>query len=427
MLMKLTYTQQFTYRDLPVDFRERFAESVVTVPYWEVTDPEKMRGFFRDGLAEMLHAARAGFDAVAVTEHGHSSYDVSPNPDLTAAIFAYTTETEGLDVGVHVIGRTLGKTREPLRVAEEYAVLDHISGGRLLAGLPVGLPYDANFNYGGAPIETRARYEENLRLVLKAWTSREPFAWNGRYAQHPAVNIWPRPLQSPHPPISVPSAGTPSTIRTALERDFGFNLIAFFGDPMVIAKPIYDHFWQTAAEMGVDDNPYRAAYAQFVAVADTDEEAERLYAPHIEYCFANGINYVPMYRLAMPGGIPPDGLRRLLAMPPPPAGPPPRYRELVASGAVVAGSAATVRERLEMIARTFRIGNLSVFMQIGSMPHDLTKHNIDQFASGVLPHLRPIWSEYDDDNRWWPVRLGGRPPSPKQASLGERTSTAVSR
>src|SRR5262245_45968650 len=107
--MKLTYTQQFPYRDLPDDFRDRYEESVVTVRYPDVVDPPKMTQVFRNGLDEMMHAARAGFDAVAVTEHSHASYDVSPNPDLTAAIFAYTTETEGLEVGVQVIGRTLGK------------------------------------------------------------------------------------------------------------------------------------------------------------------------------------------------------------------------------------------------------------------------------------------------------------------------------
>jgi alkanesulfonate monooxygenase SsuD/methylene tetrahydromethanopterin reductase-like flavin-dependent oxidoreductase (luciferase family) len=420
--MKVTYTQQITYRDLPEDFSERFVESVVTNPYHELVDPERMRAAFRHALDEMMHAARAGFDAVAVTEHGSANYDVSPNPDLTAAAFAYATEVEGLDVGIHVIGRTLGKTREPLRVAEEYAVLDTISGGRLLAGFPVGLAYDANYNYGVPPVETRARYDENLRLVLKAWTEREPFAWNGRYAQYPGVNIWPRPQQTPHPPVSIATIGTPTTARFALERDLGFNLVAFQGDPMQIAKPVFDQFWELAPEVGADDNPYRATYAQFVALADSDAEAERLLAPHVEYSFANGIGHIPFYRLAMPGGIPPDGLRHLMAGGPPPAPGRPRYRELVESGAVVAGGPDTVAERLEHLARTMRVGNLSLFMQLGSLPHELTTHAIDLFCDRVLPRLRPLWSEYDGANRWWPARLGGQPPSPRQ--LGAETEEA---
>ncbi len=414
--MKITYVQQFTYRDLPADFSTRFVESVVSLPYDELVDPERVRGAFRNGLDEMMHAARSGFDAVAVTEHGHCSYDMSPNPDLTAAAFAYATETEGIEVGIHVIGRTLGKTREPLRIAEEYAMLDNISGGRLLAGFPVGLAYDANFNYGVAPVETRSRFDENFELIMRAWTDREPFPWNGRYAQHPAVNIWPRPLQQPHPPVSITSIGTPSTTRLALQRDLGFNFVAIGGDPMVAAKPVFDQFWQTASELEVDDNPFRATCAAFVAVADTDAEAERLYAEHIEYSFASGIGHLPLYRLVMPGGIPPEGLKQLMASAPPTAAGPPRYRDLVDSGAVVAGSAATVRERLELLAKTFRVGNLALFLQIGSLPHELTKHSIDLFTRDVLPHLRPLWSEYDNANRWWPVRLGGMPASSRQAA-----------
>lgn len=153
-----------------------------------------------------------------------------------------------------------------------------------------------------------------------------------------------------------------------------------------------------------------------MAVADTDADAERLYAEHIEYSFANGIGHIPFYRLAMPGGIPPAGLKQLMASAPPPVSGPPRYRDLVDSGAVVAGSATTVRERLELLAKTFWVGNMAVFLQIGSLPHDLTKHSIDLFTRDVLPHLRPLWSQYDHDNRWWPVRLGGAPPSPKQAA-----------
>ena len=136
-------------------------------------------------VEELLPAARSGFDGVTVTEHSQSSYDLSPNPDLTAAILAHTTRVEGLDTAINVLGRSLGKSREPLRIAEEYAVIDNLSGGKLIAGLPVGLSYDANQNGGIPPIETRARYREGRALLEKAWSAREPFAWNGKYSRYP--------------------------------------------------------------------------------------------------------------------------------------------------------------------------------------------------------------------------------------------------
>ncbi len=253
--MKFTYLQHISYRHLPDDFATRFPESVVTTPYFGLAEPSLVHADIRSGLDEAMYAARAGFDAVALTEHGQSSYDMSPDPDLGAAALAYEIGAADLNTAVNVIGRSLGKTREPLRVAEELAWLDNLSDGRLLAGFPVGLPYDANINAGIPPIETRARYDENLSFVLKAWTAREPFAWNGKHSQYMMVNVWPRPFQLPHPPVSVTGTGNPNTIRFALQRDFGFNHIVLGGDSS--AERVFDDLWRMADELGVDDNPFR--------------------------------------------------------------------------------------------------------------------------------------------------------------------------
>ena len=88
----------------------------------------------------------------------------------------------------------------------------------------------------------------------------------------------------------------------------------------------------------------------------------------------------------------------------------------------MAGSAATVRDRLADRARSYRVGNMLSLLQVGLMPTDLVKHNINLFASGVMPYLRDIWSEYEDTNRWWPARLGGRPVSAVQRNWPGRGS-----
>ena len=421
--MKVTYIHHIPYRHLPDDFRQMEAESVVTNSYPELVDPKLAQADLRNALDEAMHAARAGFDAVAMTEHSQSSYDMQPNPDLAASALVYATEKESLEVGIYTVGRSLGKSREPLRVAEEQAWLDTLSGGRLICGFPIGLAYDANINAGIPPIETRARYDENFEFVLRAWTESKPFQFNGKFSQHAKVNIWPRPFQNPHPPVNITGTGNPATTRFALERDLGFNLVLLGAGPGA-AERVFGDMWRMADQMGLDDNPYRAAYAQFICVAETDEEAERLYSRHVEYCMGSGIGYIPFSRLALPGGISPPGLRALLSNAAAAGGnQPPKYRDLVESGAVIAGSAATVRERLAEQAKNLRIGNLLAFLQVGSMPTELTRYNIDLFASEVLPHLRPLWSEYDDTNRWWPTRLGGKPVSNKQADkTGARLS-----
>ena len=97
--MKVIYIHHFPYRHLPGDFSSRYTESVVTNPYFDLVDPGLVHADLRHALDEAMHAARAGFDAVAVTEHSQSSYDMSPNPDLAAAAFAYATEGERLETG----------------------------------------------------------------------------------------------------------------------------------------------------------------------------------------------------------------------------------------------------------------------------------------------------------------------------------------
>lgn len=411
--MKVTYFQQVPYRDLPDDFEKRYAESVITTPYFEVTESAKVHQAFTDALAETMVAARAGFDAVAVTEHGQSSYDMAPNPNIIESAVAYATQAENLPTAIYPLGRSLGKSREPLRAAEELAMLDAISGGRLIAGFPVGLAYDANINNGVAPAETRLRFDENLDLVLKAWRSGEAFPWNGRFHQHPAVNIWPKPLQQdPHPPVFITGIGNPRTMEFCLDRGFGFNYFGWFG-AKVTGRRIFDRFWDAAQRLGKDPNPYQMGFMQTACVADTDEKAEKLFARHAEYFFQKAIGSIPMERLALPGGIDIKGLE-FIFRDPGDFGIYPKMRqasfaELVESGSVICGSPATVRDQISEFVREFRIGNLHAMLQFGSMPHDLAVDNINLFAEQVLPHLRPIWDEEGWAHHWWPQSLGGAP------------------
>ena len=205
-------------------------------------------------MDELLAGLRAGFDGVAVTEHGQTSYDMTPNPNLPAAVLANAIRLERPEAALIVLGRSLGKTREPLRIAEEYAMLDCMSGGRLVAGLPVGLSYDANLNNGIPTVETRDRYRESHDLVIRSWTENEPFPWNGRFSQYSLVNSWPRPLQKPHPPVWVPGSGSPGTMSWTIEQSYAFVYLSWFG-PTLTAHRIFDRFWEIADKQRCSAKP----------------------------------------------------------------------------------------------------------------------------------------------------------------------------
>jgi alkanesulfonate monooxygenase SsuD/methylene tetrahydromethanopterin reductase-like flavin-dependent oxidoreductase (luciferase family) len=406
--VKVLYMGQAPYRYLQADFGEHY-ESVVTTPYYGLVEPALVSESLSSYVEELLHAARAGFDGIGVSEHSQSSYDMSPNPNLVAAIVAHTTEVEGLDTAICVLGRSLGKSREPLKIAEEYALLDVMSGGKLIAGFPVGLSYDANLNGAVPAIETRERAREHRELILKAWSAPEPFAWNGRFEKYGQVNIWPRPMQQPHPPVWIPGGGSPGTLRDILRNDYAFTYLSWDG-PKLVGRAVFDRYWAMAEEMGRDRNPYRLAFMQVAAVAETDERAEKEYASHLLSLYRNGIGAIPGTAQAVPGYVEPAAIEAMLR-----GGGPPgmlarmktaTYKEIIDSQVAIVGSPATVADQIEAFVREFRIGNLVVMLQNGTMPRALAEKNISLFAEQVLPRLRPIWDDEGWVNHWWPKAQG---------------------
>jgi alkanesulfonate monooxygenase SsuD/methylene tetrahydromethanopterin reductase-like flavin-dependent oxidoreductase (luciferase family) len=406
--MKVSMFQQAPYRFMPAGFEDGGVPSVVSTPYEQLVEPGHLFDSYAWFMDELLAALRAGFDGVAVTEHGQTSYDMTPNPNLPAAVLANAIRLERPEAALIVLGRSLGKTREPLRIGEEYAMLDCMSGGRLVAGLPVGLSYDANLNNGIPTVETRDRYREAHDLVIRSWTETEPFPWNGRFSQYSLVNSWPRPLQKPHPPIWVPGSGSPGTMSWTIEKSYAFVYLSWFG-PTLTAHRIFDRFWEIADTQGVPRNPHRVGFVQSVVVSETDERAEVEYGRHVENAFRQGPGSVPLHYMGLPGYVEPRGVEAMLRDP----GDfglaaelqHATFGRLAEARSVIAGSPATVRDQLLEFTKEFQIGNLLVMLQMGSMPHDLTMKNIHLFAEEVLPHLQEQWTDEDWENPWWPTGL----------------------
>ena len=135
------------------------------------------------------------------------------------------------------------------------------------------------------------RYHEGIDLVLKAWTATEPFAFNGRFTQMRYVNVVPRPLQQPHPPVWIPGGGSVETWDFCAQNDFVYAALSYFGHLM--AKETVSGYWRQVEDNGKDANPYRLAFLQFIGVADTDQEAYRLYKEPAEYFFNRSLHVYP--------------------------------------------------------------------------------------------------------------------------------------
>jgi len=401
--MKVLAFEQLAYRHFATDYASKY-DSVTTMPYHALVDRKLMHQDHMHFLDEMMHAARSGFDGLATTEHEQASYDILPNPNLQMSALAYMTQSEGLDVGLACVGRSLAKSREPLRIAAEYGVLDQISAGRLVAGFPIGLSYDVNRNNGIPPIETRARFYENLELIKKAWAAKEVFSWNGTYNKYPEVNVWPRPYQD-KPPVWAPAVGNPVTLAGILDNDDAFLYLSWFG-PKLTGQRVFDRYWDLAEERGRDRNPYRLAFVQAVFVGETEEEAHREYGPHIEQGYRTGLGSIPMQSLGLPGYIDIKGVEFLIKDPGD-FGIVPKmrtieYKELVEQQCAIVGDAESVTQQLLEMVKNFRIGHLVLMVHIGSMPHELVMKNIDLLSKHVLPKLKGVWDDENWENRWWP-------------------------
>jgi alkanesulfonate monooxygenase SsuD/methylene tetrahydromethanopterin reductase-like flavin-dependent oxidoreductase (luciferase family) len=210
------------YTELPDDFREKHPSVWVDI-HSSLFDPRRAHHMYNDFMDELEFAAECGFDAVCVNEHHSNGYGLMPSPNLIASALARRTT----DTALCVMGNSLALYNPPTRVAEEFAMIDVISGGRLIAGFPVGTPMDTCFAFGQNPSMLRDRYYEAHDLVLRAWTEQDTFAFNGRFNQQRYVNIWPRPVQKPHPPIWIPGGGSIETWRWCAEMDHVYAYLSY--------------------------------------------------------------------------------------------------------------------------------------------------------------------------------------------------------
>ena len=156
--MKLCFFHLMPYQFLPPDFEKRYGSVWVDVPN-DLFDPAKGHELYHDYLDELEYAESLGFDGLCVNEHHNNAYGLMPSPNLMAASMIRRTS----NAAIVVLGNSLALYNPPVRVAEEFAMLDVMSGGRLVAGFPLGTSMDTVFAYGQIPATLREKYLEGPR------------------------------------------------------------------------------------------------------------------------------------------------------------------------------------------------------------------------------------------------------------------------
>lgn len=214
-------------------------------------------------IAQFRLGDELGFDWVTTAEHHFAPFSMTPNPMVMAASLVNVVK----NAKIAILGPDIPIT-DPVRIAEELAMIDTMCGGRAVAGLMRG-SVNEYVTYNVNPAESRARFEEALQLIRMCWTETQPFGWQGRFYEYRTICVWPRPVQKPHPPIYI-SAASPESGEFAARLGLGVGF-AFTTVQRAAAAAAY--YREQSRKDGWEATPDHVVYRLAMHVAETDEQA----------------------------------------------------------------------------------------------------------------------------------------------------------
>jgi alkanesulfonate monooxygenase SsuD/methylene tetrahydromethanopterin reductase-like flavin-dependent oxidoreductase (luciferase family) len=378
--MKAWHFSESAYPYLPP--ADSYKTIRVTLPN-KYYGPEKGAALWDRYLDEWLIAEQEGIE-VMLNEHHQTATCVDPAAPLVLAALARLTSKARL----LILGNPIANRNQPIRVAEEMAMVDILSKGRVEVGFVRGVPWEiaaANSN----PVRMNERHWEALDLIIKAWTHHEgPFSHEGRFFHHRMINIWPRPYQQPHPPIWV-STTSPGGAARVGERGFvqATFLTGFDGTNAIFNS--YRKGWRQAG-LGNDVPLDRLAYAALVYTAPTEAEArvgaEKLLwyvtANKVLPQFSNPPGYVPVRANVhmLKGGSDPTTSAFKQR---------PTVDSAIQSGMMMAGTPDQVVKQIKKLYdHVDGFGHLLLMGQAGFLEHKETVLGIRTFAREVYPRLQ---------------------------------------
>ncbi len=365
---------------LPEDFDTAHRSAWVTFPN-KYYDPERGQRLYERYLDELEYAEELGFEGICVNEHHQSTYGIMPSPNIMAAALARRTSR----VRIAILGNALPLRDHPLRVAEEVAMLDVMTGGRIISGFVRGIGAEYH-SFSMSPAASRERFLEAHDLIIRAWTEEGPFPFEGKHYRLRYVNVWPRPLQKPHPPIWIPSQGSAETAEWAAQRRYPYLMVY---SPLQVIKRVYDEYRGYCEKFGYRCPPSQLGWLAPIYVGETDRQARVEAEPHLLWLFRRGLK-MPLEFLFPPGYVTLPSMMRQLATRAKAEWGKRTFDELAEQGYVIVGSPETVTERLRAAHTELGFGTLLPLLQFGPLPPDLTKRNMEMFAKEVMPQLRPL-------------------------------------
>ncbi len=262
--MHLMYFTEQPMSPYPQEEGEKFGYTALLFPN-KFFDPVEGSRLYHERLEEYLYAEEVGVDGIMLNEHHNAPFCMQAKVNIFAAILAAMTKR----VKIVLLGNPLPVADNPVRLAEELAMIDMISKGRLVSGFVRGGGVEslaANTN----PAYNRERFVEAHDLIIKTWTQPGPFRWEGNHYQFRVVNPWVLPLQQPHPRVWIPGVVSRETIVWAAEHRYPYIIL---NAPIEDSKKVWQLYDETAERVGYQAGSEQRGYLIRCHVAETEEKA----------------------------------------------------------------------------------------------------------------------------------------------------------
>lgn len=341
---------------------------------------------------EFVAAEDVGFDAVLVNEH-HNAPILSPIPNISATVLAKITKRVKIFVG----GNILPTNGNPLRLAEELAMIDLISKGRLISGFVRGGAFES-LALSANTVLNREVFEEAHDVILAAWTRPGPFVWEGKHFHYRVVNPWVLPYQKPHPPIMIPGSTSRETVDWAAQRGYPYIALA---TNLEATDTLFRTYNETATAAGHTPTPYHRGYMIRVHVAETEdqahEEGRKLFGSRV--AAVTSMSQIKIHPdagawMAPPGYVTREAarLRRKFMGGTPYAFFTQGYEGALKNNNIIVGTPDQVVAKLDELRRRWGLGHLGV----SNLPIDdeaITLRNLEMFGAKVFPRLREMAAE----------------------------------